>query len=359
MSETTKRDLFADYVRVIATFAVILLHSSGDLLYSFGKPYYQFDFWMTGNVFDSATRWSVPVFAMLSGALLLRPKYTESIGNFLQRRMLRVFIPYLFWSVIYTLYMYRYNIRDWQTPHWPDVWNKILFDEVYYHLWFVPMILGLYFVTPIFRVLVRHATRFEIEYFITLWFVTSIISAHFPDFFMVRYMGWFAYTGYFLLGDYIVTYPFSLRVRQWIYALGIAGLALTIFGTWLGSEYFGYFFDRLYIYLSINVVLTSVAVFTYLKYVNWAAFATRFPRINHIVLYLSGISFGIYLCHVVIMDCLKNGYIWSIKIYTTSFMNHDLHPIVCVPLFCLVVVFMSILLINVLIKIPFIKKIVV
>ena len=69
-----------DVVRVIACLAVILLHLSAtivmdrDLLGTVG--------WHIANVIDAATRWCVPVFVMLSGALLLDPqKHTSQIGR--------------------------------------------------------------------------------------------------------------------------------------------------------------------------------------------------------------------------------------------------------------------------------------
>jgi hypothetical protein len=59
-----------------------------------------------------------------------------------------------------------------------------------------------------------------------------------------------------------------------------------------------------------------------------------------------------------LMDCFKNGYFWGIKITTTEFMNHAVHPALAVPLFCIAVVSLSIIIISILKKIPFINKII-
>ncbi len=358
MSESSSRNYFADYIRVFATMAVILLHCSGDLLYSFGTSDFKFSYWWAGNIYDSATRWCVPVFVMLSGALLLRPAKQEDIGFFLSRRMMRVMIPYLFWCVIYLLYTYRGNIRDWREPYWAEMRDLVFFKEVYYHLWFVPMILGLYLLTPIYRVFVRHATRFEVEYFLTVWFAVNIIGEHFPGFFITRYIGWLAYSGYFLMGNYLMTYTLTKSTRRWIYILGIIGLLITTLGTWQMSAWFGKFSDRLYLYLCANVMATALAVFVWFLYYDWAGFAARNPRFHQFVKYLSSISFGVYLIHVLLMDCFKNAYFWGIKIHTAEFMNHAVHPFVAVPLFFVTIFILSIILISILKKIPFINKII-
>ena len=126
--------LFADYMRVTATLAVILLHAAGDLLYSFDKNDLLNSYWWTGNVIDSCVRWCVPVFVMLSGSLLLNPNKEEAIGEFLKKRMMRVLVPFVFWSVIYTMYTYRGYIRDFKMPWWPDVLELFFFKDVYFHL---------------------------------------------------------------------------------------------------------------------------------------------------------------------------------------------------------------------------------
>lgn len=202
----SKKLLYADYIRVIATVAMILLHGAGDLLYTFDEKDMYNSHWWVGNLYDSAVRWCVPVFIMLSGSLLLKPKVRESIGNFLEKRMLRVAIPFLFWAAIYLAYDFRGYISDMKLPWWPDVWFKFLFQDVYFHLWFVPMILGLYFLTPTFRVFIKGATREDIEYFLVFWFYVSVLQVSFSQFFLIKYIGWLAYIGYFVMGYYLATY---------------------------------------------------------------------------------------------------------------------------------------------------------
>jgi surface polysaccharide O-acyltransferase-like enzyme len=436
MSET-KKLLYADYIRVIATVAMILLHGAGDLLYTFDEKDMYNSFWWVGNLYDSAVRWCVPVFIMLSGSLLLKPKTGESIGIFLEKRMLRVAIPFLFWAAIYLAYDFRGYISDMKLPWWPDVWFKFLFQDVYFHLWFVPMILGLYFLTPTFRVFIKAATREDIEYFLVFWFYISVLQVSFSQFFLIKYIGWLAYIGYFVMGYYLATYSIDHRqnvlkifenqlfrkITYWIclllglevgikyylwhqmpsklgfyyfkealnpflivailailaigvqktgasvwistkkllYATGWVSFFITVFGTWYLCLYFHKFEHDtaiFYLYLSPNVIFMGVALFVYWKDYNWERFAASFPNIHRFVLWFSSLSFGVYLVHALILDIFKNGYLFDLTIGSSQFFNIKGHPLWCVPAFVTLTIAVSLSLIWLLSKVPFLKKLV-
>ena len=358
MATRNSNFLYADYVRVLATLAVILLHCAGDLLYKFDLNNMNLSHWWTGNVYDSSVRWCVPMFVLLSGALLLRPAKEESIPDFLKKRMMRVFIPYLFWACVYVLYTNRGYLEKGQIPYFPDIFHKIFFEDVYYHLWFIPMILGLYFFTPIFRVFVRHATRYEIEYFLIFWFYVSTLQIYFPHFFVIKFIGWLAYIGYLVLGDYLHTFEISEKNTTLIYRVGWLSLAMTIWGTWQASAYFGVFADQFYQYLSPNVIFMAVAIFLAFKNYDWESFNARNVRFHRFIKWFSSISFGVYLVHVLLIDVFKNKYLFGIQNTAEHFFNTDIHPAAGVLLFTFLITIVSTLIIYVLNKIPYLKEII-
>ena len=61
------------FLRILATFSLIVIHLSGPLVVKFGDISL-FD-WSVANFFDSISRYSVPMFFMISGALLLDKDY--------------------------------------------------------------------------------------------------------------------------------------------------------------------------------------------------------------------------------------------------------------------------------------------
>ncbi|QRM87790.1 acyltransferase family protein [Lacinutrix sp. WUR7] len=64
-------------LRTTTTIAVILLHVASKILYKYGQV--STEIWLTGNFYDSGVRFCVPIFFMLSGALLLDKDYELSV----------------------------------------------------------------------------------------------------------------------------------------------------------------------------------------------------------------------------------------------------------------------------------------
>ncbi len=85
------------FLRILATFSVIVIHVSGPMVVKFGEISF-FD-WNVANFFDSISRYSVPMFFMISGTLLLAKDY--ELKNFLKRRFGKILPPFLIWSLIY------------------------------------------------------------------------------------------------------------------------------------------------------------------------------------------------------------------------------------------------------------------
>ena len=101
-SSQAERIVFLDYLRVIACFMVIMVHScefffiDGD---SIGIRSVSDGFWV--SAIDSAFRSSVPLFVMASSYLLLPMR--GSSQHFFKRRFVRVVVPFAVWSLLYAI----------------------------------------------------------------------------------------------------------------------------------------------------------------------------------------------------------------------------------------------------------------
>ena len=73
----SNRIVYLDVLRVIACFSVIMVHSCAQY---FVKDIGSFNFWV-GNIFDGLARIGVPLFIMISGALMLDKNYQFSTYN--------------------------------------------------------------------------------------------------------------------------------------------------------------------------------------------------------------------------------------------------------------------------------------
>lgn len=299
------RLLYADLLRVCATLAVVFLHISAGWIseVAVGSPP-----WNVFNLYDSLVRWSVPVFVMLSGMFLLDPEKHLTLRSLLFRHTLRIVAALVVWSVIYELYALFLNGDPITPAACLAAVRNILWGKLHYHLWFLPMIVGLYLFTPVLRAFVRGAERSDYHWYFLLVFLVAMVL---PTLLNIRpsetLSAWLSklslpmltgYAGYYVLGYYLKTWPLSRPARMALYVLGLAGAAVTVVGTYRLSLRAGSSDYTLYSYFSPAVALTAAALFVFFRSLPLEG---ERPWISR----LSAITFGIYLCHDLFIMLLR------------------------------------------------------
>ena len=156
--------------------------------------------------------------------------------------------------------------------------------------------------------------------------------------------------GYFLLGFYLL----NVHVRSKIlYAILFVGFAWTAIGTYFITYFVGgteqYFF---YNFLSINVILASVAMFMLLRAVPADYVEKKSNSANRLIHFISQCSLAIYLMHVIVLESLQRGY-FGVRISITT-----INPIVEIPLVTVVTLLICLAVLYPVSKIPGLKKIV-
>lgn len=332
---------YSGYIRTFAALAVVLIHSTGTYLKDF-DPAHPYDIrWWTANLYCSLLRWATPFFILLSGSVFLSPSRAETPAEFLKKRFRRVLLPFSFWTLLYLLYQYRGSFSGGALPGIGEVLHKVIFEDVYYHLWFIPMITGLYLLTPTFRIFIRHAGRGDIEYFLVLCFSITAIQHLLPGFFVVEYIGWLGYIGFYVLGYYLTAYPMPATWKKVLFAVGLVMPAFTAVGTWMLSQRAGAYDEKLLVYFSPNVVLITMAFFVWIREHDWQSFAARHPRFDTFVQRFAVLSFGVYFLHVLVLDILKNGYIGGWQTTSEVFFNIPVNPLYGALLQAATVVFLT------------------
>lgn len=320
------RVLYSEVLRVLATLTVINLHATAPLLYEAESVYT--NIWWIGNISDAASRWSVPAFIMISGMFLLNPSKNESITTFFKKRFLKVIIPLMFWSAMFTLWKMKHSIvhdSNFVIP-FKNFFLDFITGQAYYHLWFVYMILGLYIITPVLRVFLKNADDKDILYFISMWFLINSVFGAIKRFFNIN-IGIVVevlkgFVGYYILGYYLSKVEIKKKHRKLIYISSLFCLAVTIIGTYLLTiKNNGTVDEYLYGYLSINVVVMPAAMFLLFKNIDWSAIFDQHTKLSRVVFNLSSASFGIYLMHPIVMEILPRVGI-SYKL---------IHPLVGIP----------------------------
>ncbi len=341
-----------DLIRTVAIVLVILLHAAI-------QPFPITNVmsmsvvvrWWSVNIYDSLACPCVPLFVMLTGVLLLQPhKVEEPLGVFFKKRLSRIGLPVLFWGVVYFAWGYFVN-------HEALTLNTILQGTLsgpYFQFWYIYLLVGLYLITPLLRVFVAHADRKILGYFMLLWFVGTAVVPLLGLF--VSYSlnssvflltGWI---GYFLLGVYFL--DVRLRSRTW-FAIMFTGFAWTIVGTYFITYFIGgtlqYFF---YDYLSVNVILASVALFMLLSKIPADYVQKRSLSANRLLRFISRSTLAIFLFHVIVLESLWNGYL-GVRISILT-----INPILEIPLATVATLLICLLLLYPVSKISIFKKIV-
>jgi surface polysaccharide O-acyltransferase-like enzyme len=103
------------------------------------------------RVFDDLLHYAVPLFVFISGAFVWGrplPSGPGAFRTFFSRRIAVVVVPYLAWSAVYLALLALTGARPLQ----PDrVVGLLLSGHTWYHLYFVPMLVTFYLLTPIAR----------------------------------------------------------------------------------------------------------------------------------------------------------------------------------------------------------------
>lgn len=299
-----------DIARVCAMLAVLGVHAVAPVVTTahtdLGSPT-----WWTANLVDATLLWCVPVFIMISGALLLGPR-SEGLRTFYRKRFTRIGIPLVVWSGVYLLWeMWRSEIGM------REAFREMLSGSPSLHLYFLFVLAGLYLLTPFLRVLVEYAMT------PTLWCFAGLMSVvGMADQAIVALDGvgepnaatrFLPFVGYYVMG-YLLRDVEMSRVRLWTAgAVFFAGAVGTAMGAALMASFEGewgrlarYFYD----YLSPTILVTSVAA-----YLLFQALGSRLSKrheegrssgLSRLLTPLANLSFGVFLVHVLVLHTLRD-----------------------------------------------------
>lgn len=347
-----ERILYIDILRILSVFSVVVLHVSAPLLsdlYSNGTSW-----WWVGNIIDSLTRWSVPILIMVSGALLLDSKKEQSALQFLKRRMGKIIIPLIFWSFAYMAWVNRADINITAGTIRTYVLN-FYEGNVHIHLWYMYMIVGLYLITPILKVWIKHARVDSIKYLVIVWFIVNGIINFIQKFtglqtgFIFDFFHWSI--GYYVLSILINRLEITDSRKKRVYILGALGYIVTVVGTYIFTKYNGgQYVPHFYSFYAPNVIFMTIGVYVLGRDINWNSIIKKESFLYKMILELSSTSFGIYLVHLLILDILSSRHM-PIKLNAMT-----IHPIIGVPLASITAYIGSYLAVKALSMIPIIRK---
>ena len=343
-TENKNRIEYVDLLRIIAAFCVIVVHvyaySQGPNGLTVGSKQ-----WIEGNVWPDAIRWALDVFILISGAVFLRRDF--EIKTIYTKYIKRILVAYIIWGALYAL------IVDRVTSVKAFVRAVVLGHA---HMWYCPMIIGLYMITPLLRKWVKDIKL--TEYFLLISFiavsvlpsingVTGAMGNPKIDYFKELMNGFWAnmnldfllgYVFFYVLGYYLAEKEFSNIQRKVLYILGIIGVVVESAGTIIWSTAKGESVSAFMGNFSVCSVISAIAVFVFAKY-NF--------KTNKIINKIAGLTFGIYMVHMGTIELLVKYF--DITVYR-------INALIYIPLVAVLILAISTLVSFIISFIPVLKK---
>lgn len=319
-----------DLLRVIACFLVVLSHSCDAFVAQFSNNHGAF---LTGTLIGSSVRACVPLFVMMTGVLMFPVRY--SMTDFYKKRIGRIVVPLIFWSlalpILYFVYL-NYGVST-QSPSidMANFTSATMLNKMYTFifnfnydttpLWYLYMLVGLYLVIPILNSWLENASQKDIKLFLYVWGISLFIpyikivapmlgyTGNYGNMGLFGVCDWnefgtFYYVsgfiGYIVLAYYLMKYPLDW---SWKKTLSIAiplfliGYLITAGGFILTQEKFPGSYANLEIiwyFAGINVFMMTFAIFVIVQKLKVPSSAALSR--------LAAATFGVYLCHFIFVQ---------------------------------------------------------
>ena len=318
--------VWLDVVRFIAMFTVVCCHCTDPFNFYPGTAPNIGEIKLWGAIYGSVLRPCVPLFVMITGALLLPVRGDAS--TFYKKRIPRVFYPFLIWSVLYNLFPWITGLLGLNPQiildFFPYAGEEVMqqsfsvslkyilmipfnFSILAVHMWYIYLLIGLYLYLPVFSAWVEKASERAKLMFLLAWGVTLLLPYYYQ--FVSNYLwgtcSWnsfgmlyaFAgFNGYLLLGHYLKNLEWSLKKTL---TIGIPMFAVGYAVTFLGfrhitalPEYTDEMLELFFTYCSLNVVMMTIPVFMLAKKVK-----VNSERMKKALANLTVCGFGIYMIH--------------------------------------------------------------
>lgn len=347
-----ERIFYLDQIRAFAIVLVVLTHISSSFMnaHTIGSVG-----WMIPSLTKGFCTIAIPLFLMISGALLLNKNY--ELKDYLSRRFIRLILPVIFWGAI--LILLKLYV-DGHAFNLTSIYEMVLWflNDGY---WFSWMMISMYLFIPIVNSFIKEYSFKGVEYFLVIWFIYLILfSFNLYPLWQIDLSNFAGYIGFFVLGYYINNKDFNLTPKT-MYILGLL-IFLTFFAIIGYLRIFTLYEGVLIRNVGLLAVLQSIGMFLFIKYFanhsenNRKSISNKIYSffkdtvIGKLTFSISICSYGIYLTHYFF---LQEGFKWINK---NIFHVFSINPIKGMPLILVIVVLLSWILVLSASKIPHLKK---
>ena len=350
-----KRVIWIELLRIMACIGVIGIHAGSQ---HFRDMPLDSSVWAVSNFYHGINRFAVASFIMISGCLYLDSKRTWNLRRLWKKNILPIAAAYIFWQMFYAVYRIITNGTLEKGGKAALVKFMVYISKSYFHLWYLPMLIGLLIITPMLWEIVNSARgkQWE-EYMIVLFLVFQILpytinyfplpwKEHIMDILQtVQPEMVTGYIGYFILGHYLSHYEVSKKLEHLVYVLGVITILAAIGLCYIASQKAGKPIQSFYENYTLAGFLWGTSFFLFFK--NHLSKIKWSEKQETIICYLGSCTFGIYLIHALIRDILHRIGIDSMMISNTA---------IAIPVLITMIFVLSLAVVMIIKKIPLAGK---
>lgn len=327
MKTKKERIFYYDALRAFAIIAVIICHVDG-----FFGPLTSTTQVIAQMTFHDIGRIGVPIFLMISGALLLNRDYPD-LSQFLKKRFARIIYPFIFWIILILGQLYYYNYNS------SFIWKVFIGEPSI--TWYFWTLIGIYLFIPVINSFIKEYGEKGLKYFLAIWFIIMILKTFnaYPlwSYFDLSYFA--GYIGYPILGYYLANRKFKMSDSK-VCLMGLIMLivSLSVF------VYLNYYKSPAIdlIYQNVPIIFMGTGLFLFVQYLDkthkFDSIKGNF--IGKAISSLSLYSYGMYFSHVLVVKFLS---------------YHNPHTHLMFPVMFVLIIFLSWLMPYILSKIPYVK----
>ena len=297
-----KRKTYLQVLSVLSCFAVIFLHVN-HCFWDFGYE----DYWILANFIESIMYFAVPVFFMITGATLLNYRKRYSTKKYFQKRIHKVVIPYVIWSIIGILFMLAYRRIALEDISLKMIVDTFMNGNVVTVYWYFIPLFAVYLSIPVLSSIEENQQQNIFGYMIIISFMTVSLLPLVFKLIDIPYNGSLQFPVgmnhiiFVLIGYYVDHYELSKKQRMMIYVLGILGFLAHWLGTWYASYQIGEVSRLWKGYTNAPSVLYASAIFVFFKYFPNESIMNVLEKVSS---YFKNVTFGTYLIHWYIIQMI-------------------------------------------------------
>ena len=291
-----EKDYNIEFLRVLSCIFVVCIHVANVYSRSFesiGRASYVFSVFV-----NTVCRISVPIFFMISGALLIGQTVNIKKNN---QRVLSIVKPLIGWSLMYAVWNFFYMGKGYDL--------QVMFAEpVKKHLWYLYALVGLYITLPFWQKLFQGISDSMVKYFVVLWigllgidYCLALLDMKIK--YPIPLVGSSCYLGYFLMGYILSHYKDRIRIpRKACLVLAVGIFTFITASTVYESVSRGYHYEEYLEYRNVLLGIASMCVFFAVAGDKPYKFSDKTRCWLELV---SKHSFTIYLAHIIFLDIVR------------------------------------------------------